>query len=136
MQDKKDKIEDNNIDNEFTNLYKVKKTKTNFSGFILLTMVTTVGVLLALGLSFSAIKLMDSNETINTLISSLTGDDNEDKYIITYVESTGDLDEFGRNIGSGSIYISNAIFSSAENGGSGEDQLVQEMVWETRLTYP
>ena len=107
MQDKKNIFSENNVNNEFEE-DDDERRKGGIAGFLLLALITTVGVMFALGLSFSAIKLMDSNETINTLISSLTGDDNQDKYIITYVESTGDTSNQGLN---DSIYISNAAFS-------------------------
>jgi len=72
--------------------YEDEETKRKFPGFLLLCLVTTVGVMLALGLSFSALSFLESNETINTLISGLKGDDNKDKYIITYVEGVGDTE--------------------------------------------
>ncbi|MBR3660986.1 MAG: hypothetical protein IKN63_03675 [Bacilli bacterium] len=85
MEDKNDSLEKKKIDKN----YEDKETKRRVPGFLLLCLITTVGVLFALGLSFSAISYLESNETINTLISSLKGDDNEDRYIITYIENTG-----------------------------------------------
>ena len=131
MQDKKNIFSENNVNNEFEE-DDDERRKGGIAGFLLLALITTVGVMFALGLSFSAIKLMDSNETINTLISSLTGDDNQDKYIITYVESTGDTSNQGLN---DSIYISNAAFSKAENGGSGEVLYFGGLLLTTRNTF-
>lgn len=75
-----------------------EEDKRKFPGFILLFLITTFGVILALGLSFSAIKLIESNETINTLISRIKGeDDNKEKFIITYVENSGQF-EAGINL--------------------------------------
>lgn len=56
---------------------------------ILLILLTTFAVLVALGLSFSAIGYLESNETINTIISTIKGDKDKDAYIITYAENTG-----------------------------------------------
>lgn len=69
------------------------ETKRRFPPFFLLILLTTTGVVFALGLSFSAISLLESNETINTIISNITGNDNKDKYIITYVENTGESEK-------------------------------------------
>ena len=132
MQDKKDIIEDDNVDKEFKHIEEEDQSERRVGGFILLFLITMVGIMLALGLSFSAIRLMDSNETINTLISSLTGDDNKDKYIITYVENTGTTND---NIGNGSIYISNATFFKAENGGSGEVTYFGGLLLTTKTTF-
>jgi len=72
--------------------YDEEETKRRFPPFFLLVLFTTVGVVTALGLSFSAIKYIESNETINTIISNITGNDNKEKYIITYVENTGNYE--------------------------------------------
>ena len=53
-----------------------------------------IGVLFAVGLSFSTITFLNQNETINSLISSINGDkddddDSKDSYFITYIENTG-----------------------------------------------
>ena len=58
-------------------------TKRRFPGFILLFLIIGVGGLFALGFSLSALGVLGGNETINTLISSLIGNDERDKYIIT-----------------------------------------------------
>lgn len=69
--------------------YDKNDDKKRFPPFLLITMLTTIAVVGALSLSFSAIKYIESNETINTIISNIIGNDNKDKYIITYVENTG-----------------------------------------------
>ena len=69
-----------------------EETKRRYPPFILLVLMTTVGVVGALGLSFSAVKYLESNETINTIISNIKGNDNKDKYIITYVENSGEYE--------------------------------------------
>ena len=74
--------DDINMDNEFKTYYEDDEPRKKTPSFILIFLIITFGVMIALGLSFSAINLMDSNETINTLISSLTGNDNKDKFII------------------------------------------------------
>lgn len=56
---------------------------------VFLILITTFGVMVALGLSFSAVRYLESNETINTIISNIKGDDSKDRYIITYAENTG-----------------------------------------------
>ena len=115
MDDKDDRLE------EKETYYEDEETKKRFPGFLLLLLITTFGVMLVLGLSFSVVKYMDSNETINTLISSLKGDDNKDNYIITYVENTGDYgDNSKKNTADGSIFIESAKFYESTNGGSGE----------------
>ena len=55
---------------------------------LLLILLTTFAVLSALGLSFSAVTLLESNETINTIISIIKGDDDKESYIITYMENS------------------------------------------------
>lgn len=77
---------------EVENYYDEEETKRRFPPFFLLIMFTTIGVVGALSLSFSAIRYIESNETINTIISNITGNDNKDKYIITYVENVGDYE--------------------------------------------
>ena len=76
---------------EYETYYEEEETKRRFPPFFLLILLTTVGVVFALGLSFSAISLLESNETINTIISNIKGNDNKDKYIITYVELCNDM---------------------------------------------
>ena len=66
---------------------KEEETKRRFPSFILLFLIIGVGGIFALGLSLSALGVLNGNETINTIISSLIGDDGKDKYIITYVEN-------------------------------------------------
>jgi len=134
MKDNNNFEEDNNIDNEFKTYYEDEQAKKRFPTFILIFLILTFGLMLALGLSFSAIKLMNSNETINTLISSLTGDDNKDKYIITYAENTGDGGSKNQNI-SGRLYISNASFYNATNGGSGTVTYFGGLMLTTKSTF-
>ena len=112
-------IDLNIMNNEEINEDK-KKKKDRGSTFIILVIITTVGVMLAIGLSFSAIEYMDSNETINTLISKIKGDDNKDKYIVTYVENTGDYSDDLNETKDKAIYIKSAKFYSATDGSSGE----------------
>ena len=133
MQDMND-MSQNNKNDEKKSKKKVAfiVQKTNTVNFFLLSLITTVGVMLALGLSLSAVKLMNSNETINTLISSQTGDDNKDKYIITYVESTGISNQ---TIGNNSLYISNATFFKGENGGQGEVIYFGGLLLTTKNTF-
>lgn len=94
--DDKEKIENNEVESEKETIdtyYEEEETNRKYPSFILLILFTTFGVLLALGLSFSAISYMQSNETINTIISIIKGeDDDKDKYIITYVENTGNYE--------------------------------------------
>ena len=134
MKDKDEFIEDQ--DKEFETYYEDEESKKRFPGFLLLCLITTVGVLFALGLSLSAIKILDSNETINTLISRLTGDDNKDKFIITYVENTGDYDSGDKKTSkNGSLYISSADFYSATNGGSGTVVFYEGLMLTTKNTF-
>ncbi len=135
MKDKDDLIEDKEVDEEFKTYYEDEETRKRFPGFLLLFLITTVGVMFALGLSFSAIKLMDSNETINTLISSLTGDDNKDKYIITYIENTGNDGENFETSTDGRLYISSASFYKSTNDGSGEVTYYGGMMVTTKTTF-
>ena len=111
-----------------------KKYKSKLSSFLLLCLITTVGVMFALGLSFSAVKFMGSNETINTLISSSNGDDNEDKYIITYVENTGDFNEKNQNI-NGRIQIVGASFYNSTDGASGTVTYFGGLMLDTQTTF-
>lgn len=51
------------------------------------------------GLSYAAMNYIGSNQTINTIISNITGNDTEGRYIITYVENYGDISpETGINL--------------------------------------
>ena len=88
---------ENETQQEYETYYEEEETKRRFPPFFLLVLITTTGVLIALGLSFSAIEFLESNETINTIISNIKGNDNKDKYIITYVENTGSY-ESGINL--------------------------------------
>lgn len=128
MEDKDDFYDINK--EEIDRNYEDEETKRKFPGFILICLFTTVGVMIALGLSFSAIELLESNETINTLISGLRGDDNKEKYIITYVENTGEYesgiylvnqfptpDEVGRKFeGKNYVYIFSLIIGRKTEG--------------------
>ena len=90
-------VENVEKEEEIETYYEEEETKRRFPPFFPLILITTFGVLIALGLSFSAIEYLESNETINTIISNIKGNDNKDKYIITYVENTGDY-EHGINL--------------------------------------
>lgn len=90
-------FEEENLEKKEMENYEEEETKRRYPPFILLILLTTVGVVGALGLSFSAVKYLESNETINTIISNIKGDDNKDKYIITYVENSGEY-ESGINL--------------------------------------
>lgn len=79
----KDKIQNIDLENE------LEEDENRHPPLILLILLTTVGVMAALGFSFSTIKYIEGNETINTIISNIRGDDDKDKYIITYVENIG-----------------------------------------------
>ena len=97
----KDKIENFEFD-ENTQEY-IEEEERKGPPLILLFLFTTVAVLFALGLSFSTIKFLEENETINSLISKITGDDeddNKENYVITYSENTG-------GSGSNGIYLVN-----------------------------
>ena len=134
MRDDNDLIDEKDMDQEFKTYYEDEESKKRFPSFILVCLITTFGVMLALGLSFSAIQLLNSNETINTLISSLTGDDNKDKYIVTYIENTGDfLNDSNNN--DGTLYISNASFYDSTNDGSGVVTYYGGMMLTTKTTF-
>ena len=78
------------LDEEIQKLaYDEEKRRKN-PPFILLFLFTTVAVLFALGLSFSTIRFLEKNETINSIISSLIDEEEEQKYIITYSENSGE----------------------------------------------
>lgn len=134
MEDKyKDLADKDDLDRQFNTYYEDEESKKRFPSFILLCLIVTFGIVLALGFSFSAIKLMDSNETINTLISSLTGDDNKDKYIITYFENTGDGGQ--DTINDGNLYISNASVYNSTNDGIGEVIYYGGLMLTTKTTF-
>lgn len=64
-----------------------EEEKRRFPPFLILFLLTTIVTLAALGLSFSAIELLESNETINTIISTLRGEDDKNKFVIFYSEN-------------------------------------------------
>jgi len=123
-------MKDNNDDfreNVYDEYYEEEDTKRKFPSFILLCLITTFGVLTPLGVSLSVFKYFDSNESINSLISTITGGDNakvvdkgKGKYIITYIEN-GYYTKDGSDITTNrSLYISDANVSKTTNGGKGE----------------
>ena len=87
----KDKLEENKIKdkNEIDTVYEEDDDERRYPPLIFLILLTTFSVMVALGLSFSAVRYLESNETINTIISNNKGDDSKDRYIITYAENTG-----------------------------------------------
>lgn len=87
----KDKIEDSEFKNlNQENINQEDEDKRRYPPLILLVLLTTFAVLVALGLSFSAVRYLESNETINTIISNIKGeDDKKENYIITYAENVG-----------------------------------------------
>ena len=119
---------------EIDNYIEEDEPRKKLPSFLLLCLITTFGVMFALGLSFSAVKLMDSNETINTLISSLTGDDNQDKYIITYIENTGDYGDSKQKL-NGSIHITSASFYDSTGGGNGVVTYFGGLLLTTKTTF-
>ena len=78
--------EDEYLDDEIKSFVEKEEKRRKAPPFIMLFLFTTLGVLFALGLSFSTIKFLENNETINSIISSTSDDE---KYIITYSENTG-----------------------------------------------
>lgn len=129
MKDRENDFDEEKIDG----YYEDEETKRKFPSFILLCLITTFGVLTPLGISLSIFKYMESNESINTLISSLTGDDNKGKYIITYVENTG---QFNDNIKNNTLHISSAEFDSGTKGGKGEVIYYGGLLITTKNTFP
>ena len=122
-------------DNDFWDEKEKKKRKV--PTLFLLFLFTTVGVMLALGLSFSAISLLNGNETINTIISNITGDDNRDKYIITYVESTNNIGENGRSmIKDDFLHITSAKVSDTKDGAKGDIVFYGGLLLTTKNTFP
>lgn len=75
--------------NDFDKQIESEEDEKRRPPLILLILLTTVAVLIALGFSFSAISYLESNETINTIISTIKGKDDKDSYIITYAENIG-----------------------------------------------
>ena len=89
--------EDNkkNIDEELGLGVLGAKGPSKKPSLLLLVLLTTFGVMFALGLSFSTIKFIERNETINSIISNK--EDDKDKYVITYAENVGN-NERGINL--------------------------------------
>lgn len=115
---------------------KDEETKRRFPTLFLLIIFTTVGVLLALGLSFSAISLLNGEETINTIISNISGDDNKDKYIITFVESAGDIGNNGQTIVKDEfLHIIGAKVSDTKDGAKGEVIFFGGLMLTTKNTF-
>lgn len=113
-----------------------EEEKRKHPSFILLCLILSFGIFVALGLSFAAIKFVDSNQTINTLISRITGDDNRDKYIITYIENGVDHTTDGKKvIKDGKIHIEDAKFLSSTNGGQGEVKYFKGLFLTTKNTF-
>lgn len=75
---------------ELTKFTSTEEDERRRPPLLFLIILTTVTVLLALGLSLSAVLYMETNETINTIISTIKGDNSKkDAYIVTYSENTG-----------------------------------------------
>ena len=136
MKRNKDNTDKENLDKnkKYETYYEEEETKRRFPPFILLILFTTLGVMLALGLSLAAVKYIGSNETINTLISRITGKDNKDQFIITYVENVKDGSI--NNSKEGELHIIDARFHKATNGGSGEVTFYGGLMFTTKTTFP
>ena len=90
--------------------YYVEENERKYPSFIVLLLLTTFAVIAALGLSFSTITLLEGNQTINTLISRIKGEnDDKERYIVTYVENTGPYKDKG-------IYLINQFPTSDSKG--------------------
>ena len=97
------------IDEKVTEYY-VEEKERKYPSFIVLLLLTTFAVIAALGLSFSTITLLEGNQTINTLISRIKGEnDDKERYIVTYVENTGPYKDKG-------IYLINQFPTSDSKG--------------------
>ena len=97
------------IDEKVTQYY-VEENERKYPSFIVLIFLTTFAVIAALGLSFSTITLLEGNQTINTLISRIKGEnDDKERYIVTYVENTGPYKDKG-------IYLINQFPTSDSKG--------------------
>lgn len=97
------------IDEKITEYY-VEENERKYPSFIVLLLLTTFAVIAALGLSFSTITLLEGNQTINTLISRIKGEnDDKERYIVTYVENTGPYKDKG-------IYLINQFPTSDSKG--------------------
>ena len=114
-----------------------EESKKRLPGFILLFLVIGVGGLFALGLSLSALGILNGNETINTIISSLTGDDGKDKYIITYVENIiGEGEDERGIIKDDFLHIIGAKVSDTKGGAKGEVVFFGGLLLTTKNTFP
>ena len=97
------------IDEKVTQYY-VEENERKYPSFIVLIFLTTFAVIAALGLSFSTVTLLEGNQTINTLISRIKGEnDDKERYIVTYVENTGPYKDKG-------IYLINQFPTSDSKG--------------------
>ena len=97
------------IDEKVTQYY-VEENERKYPSFIVLIFLTTFAVIAALGLSFSTITLLEGNQTINTLISRIKGENyDKERYIVTYVENTGPYKDKG-------IYLINQFPTSDSKG--------------------
>ena len=97
------------IDEKVTEYY-VEENERKYPSFIVLLLLTTFAVIAALGLSFSTITLLEGNQTINTLISRIKGEnDDKERSIVTYVENTGPYKDKG-------IYLTNQFPTSDSKG--------------------
>ena len=97
------------IDEKVTEYY-VEENERKYPSFIVLLLLTTFAVIAAWGLSFSTITLLEGNQTINTLISRIKGEnDDKERYIVTYVENTGPYKDKG-------IYLINQFPTSDSKG--------------------
>lgn len=97
------------IDEKVTEYY-VEENERKYPSFIVLLLLTTFAVIAALGLSFSTITLLEGNQTINTLISRIKGEnDDKERYIVTYVENTGPYKDKG-------IYLINQFPTNDSKG--------------------
>lgn len=97
------------IDEKVTQYY-VEENERKYPSFIVLLLLTTFAVIAALGLSFSTVTLLEGNQTINTLISRIKGEnDDKERYIVTYVENTGPYKDKG-------IYLINQFPTSDSKG--------------------
>ena len=116
---------------------KEEETKRRFPSFILLFLIIGVGGIFALGLSLSALGVLNGNETINTIISSLIGDDGKDKYIITYVENIiGEGENGQRIIKDEFLHIVGAKVYDTKGDAKGEVVFFGGLMLTTKNTFP
>ena len=113
-----------------------EKKRRKIPTVFLLIIFTTVGVMFALGLSFSAVNYLNGNETINTIISNIIGDDNKDKYIITYVENIGTGEKGESILKDDFLHIIGAKVSDTKNGATGEVIYFGGLLLSTKNTFP